>query len=220
MSTGERFAMGAFRAPAQDDGRDFFPTPPWATRAILREMSRYALMHRDMRVLDPCAGQGHMTRVLGEVFGEVHALDIERYPAPVWPGLIHQADFLTIPFEAVVPGGRVDWTVMNPPFTGLLPFIQKALSVSTVGVAALMRMQALEGRKRYEDLWTKLVPTFVCPFVERVPMHKGRLDPKGSTATAYVWVVWAPTLGLKGTRLRWIPPCRAELERPGDYAEA
>jgi hypothetical protein len=52
-------------------------------------------------------------------------------------------------------------------------------------------------------------------------MHKGRLAPEGSTATAYAWLIW-----IKGpraewsTRLRWIAPCRKKLERPGDYPEA
>ncbi|MCP4697756.1 MAG: hypothetical protein GY862_13025, partial [Gammaproteobacteria bacterium] len=39
-----------------------------------------------------------------------------------------------------------------------------------------------------------------------------------STATSYAWFVW--TKGHKGaTAVNWIPPCREELEREGDYGE-
>jgi hypothetical protein len=46
-------------------------------------------------------------------------------------------------------------------------------------------------------------------------MHKGRLAPEGSTATAYCWLVWEWNRG--GTSLDWIPPCRKRLERSSDY---
>jgi hypothetical protein len=47
-------------------------------------------------------------------------------------------------------------------------------------------------------------------------MVKGRLDGKATTATGYAWFVWEKNLA--GTsRLMWIPPCRKQLERPGDY---
>jgi len=36
-------------------------------------------------------------------------------------------------------------------------------------------------------------------------------------ATAYCWVVWY-TKGTEGfTQFMWIPPCRKQLEKPGDY---
>ena len=44
----------------------------------------------------------------------------------------------------------------------------------------------------------------------------------GSTATAYAWLVWEKSeTGLlpTTTQFGWIPPCRARLERPGDYEE-
>ena len=47
-------------------------------------------------------------------------------------------------------------------------------------------------------------------------MHKGRLAPEGSTATAYCWLVWIDGLGPE-TQFEWIAPCRKRLEREGDY---
>jgi hypothetical protein len=46
-------------------------------------------------------------------------------------------------------------------------------------------------------------------------MHKGKLSAKGSTATAYCWLVWVQ--GETGTRFDWIAPCRKRMERAGDY---
>jgi hypothetical protein len=59
----------------------------------------------------------------------------------------------------------------------------------------------------------------VLQFVERVPMVKGRCDPKATTATSYAWVVWFPSDVIGETKLEWIAPCRAALERSGDYGE-
>ena len=53
-------------------------------------------------------------------------------------------------------------------------------------------------------------------FTERVPMVKGRLNRKASTATGYAWLVWERDACV-GSRLMWVPPCRKTLERGADY---
>jgi hypothetical protein len=80
----------------------------------------------------------------------------------------------------------------------------------------LVRSAFLEGVGRFERLFSKQPPTSVLQFSERVVMHKGRLAPEGSTATAYCWLVWEQAA--VGTSLEWIPPCRKRLERAEDYA--
>ena len=67
-------------------------------------------------------------------------------------------------------------------------------------------------------MFTPLSSEQVAQYVERVPMVKGRLDRKASTATSYAWFVWES--GHAGpTELVWIPPSRKRLERDGDYVE-
>ena len=55
-------------------------------------------------------------------------------------------------------------------------------------------------------------------------MLRGRLDAKGSTATAYCWLVWRKALramwGNQDTLFHWLAPCRGRLERAGDYPAA
>ena len=50
-------------------------------------------------------------------------------------------------------------------------------------------------------------------------MVKGRLDRKATTATGYAWLIWEHGNNSE-TVLRWIKPCRKELERDFDYDEA
>jgi len=74
----------------------------------------------------------------------------------------------------------------------------------------------IESVGRYDRLFQKHPPAKFAQFTERVPMVKGRLDPKASTATGYGWLVWEK--GHAGqTQLVWIPQCRKALERDGDY---
>ena len=185
---------------------DDFPTPPWATRALCEWLNFRFHLDR-MTCREPAANRGHMVRPLREYFGKVEASDIHDYGAgfPV-------QDYL---FGAD-PVGVVDWTITNPPFRLAQQFITQARNTSRVGVAMIVRSAFLEGVGRYRDLFSSAPPTDILQFTERVVMHKGKLSAKGSTATAYAWIVWdknAPD----GTRFHWIPPCRKRLEQPKDY---
>lgn len=195
------------------DSLDDFPTPPWATRALLAhaemEWETAAPPIGELTVREPAANRGHMAAPLTERFGRVLASDIFDYGAgfPV-------EDYLLGPMP------DVDWTITNPPFRLAEAFIGKALVESRVGVAVFVRSAFLEGIGRYREMFSRARPALVLQFAERVVLHRGRLAPEGSTATAYCWVVWLHrgTLG-KRTRFDWIPPCRKEMERPGDYPE-
>lgn len=52
------------------DSLDFFPTPPWAVRALMEHVTggRHSLED----ALEPAAGMGHMARTLSEYFGRVY----------------------------------------------------------------------------------------------------------------------------------------------------
>ena len=97
-------------------------------------------------------------------------------------------------------------------------FIDEALKVARIGVAVLVRTVFLESIGRYQRLFSISPPSYVAQFSERVPIVKGRLDIKATTATGYAWCVWEKNL-LKEPRLKWIEPCRKELEKQTDYLE-
>ena len=76
----------------------------------------------------------------------------------------------------------------------------------------------MENIGRYKRLFSKNPPKTIAQFSERVPLVKGRVDKKASTATAYAWFVWSAFDLQKPTKFVWIPPCRKELEKDSDYA--
>jgi hypothetical protein len=190
------------------DSLDDFPTPPWATRALCEWLTEQVGDLGGLSCREPCANRGFMVRPLSEFFGAVLPSDVHDYGAgfPV-------EDFL---FPGAI--SEVDFTCMNPPFRLAEEFVHRALATSRIGCAAILRSAFLEGKGRFDTLFSLTPPSFVLQFAERVPMCKGRVDPEIASATAYAWLVW-----LKGgadTRLRWIAPCRKRLERPSDYEVA
>lgn len=200
------------------DSLDFFPTPPWATRALCEHLDCWGAIGKDS-AWDPACGQGHMVRPLREYFARVHASDVHAYGGEQEC----QRDFL-IPWAA--HDFEVDWVITNPPFRLAEEFVLRGLEVARTGVAMLVRTAFLEGVGRHGRLFGKRPPEWILQFTERVPMAKGRLDPKGSTATAYCWVVWvdasrevdaAAWCRCGFPAFDWLSPCRARLERPGDY---
>ncbi len=195
------------------DSLDFFPTPPWASRALCETLAAQGVNLAVKRCWEPACGLGHMVRPLAEYFETVFASDVHPY------GHGAVQDFL-LPFD--MP--RFDWIVTNPPFRLAEAFARIAIDRAGEGVALLVRTAFLEGGKRHRALFGVTPPALVLQFVERVPMVKGRVDGTASTATAYCWIVWSTRphrpVPATPTRLAWLPPCRRRLEKPGDYAEA
>lgn len=205
---GARAIMSSRREP--NDGLDFFPTPPFATRALVE----HVLAHLERRghcrlqsAWEPACGKGHMAEPLKEYFREVRATDIHDYGY----GEARDLDFLD-PKTTWHP----DWIITNPPFGEKAEaFVFKALKCAGTGVAMFMRLQWLETIGRYERIYRYHPPTLIAFFVERVPLHKGQWDPMGGTATSYIWLVWIK--GAKPQAPFWIPPsCRQMLAKPGD----
>lgn len=196
------------------DSLDFFPTPPWATRALMVHVlgKIYSpLSFCGWTALDPACGEGHMVEPLREYFGQVFASDVFDYGRgyPV-------ADFL----DRTHPLPRVDWIIINPPFNAAADFARRALdSAGHRGLAIFQRLAWIEGGDRHKALFSKRPPHFIAPFAERVPLHKGVWKPDGDSATAYAWFVWVRGMPYAPgeTRVRWIPPtCRAELHLQAD----
>lgn len=206
MSQNTSHAVMAQRHEAHDS-LDDFPTPPWAGRALCEHV--IAPDSLTDTLWEPACNRGFLLRGLRDYFAEVHASDVHDYGG----NLVR--DFL-------FPGPHpvVDWIITNPPFRLAEQFALRGLEVARTGVALLTRTSFLEGAGRHRTLFTPHPPSIVAQFVERVPMVKGRCDPKASTATSYCWLVWGVQPSREATEFVWIPPCRRDLERPDDYAGA
>lgn len=188
------------------DSPDDVPTPPWATRAFIEHIIGPGRV-RDRTCLEPACGAGHMVRPLKEYFASVKSADAYDYGyAPV-------RDFLSYPYET----NAVNWVITNPSFRLAEEFVQRSFDVARTGIAMLVRTVFLESVGRYNRLFLNHPPSVFAQVVEQVPMIKGRLDGRASTATGYAWLVW--NHGDDASRLAWIPPCRRKLERDNDYIQ-
>ena len=198
-------AVMAQRVEAADSADDF-PTPPWATRALMEHVINDRGPFTSQTCLEPACGAGHMAKVLKEYFGDVTATDAFAY------GYGSVRDYLAVPYEA----NAVDWVITNPPFRLAEAFVQRSMVVARVGIAILARTVFIESVGRYRAIFERNPPTKFAQYTERVPMVKGRLDPKATTATGYAWLV-SEKDRQDGPKLMWVPPCRKKLERLGDY---
>jgi hypothetical protein len=194
------------------DSLDYFPTPPWATRAFCRHVMPQLWPWPDAFDCDawePACGEGHMAVALADYFAGTFSSDVHDY------GYGRVGDFLDEDFA----GPPADWIITNPPFNRAEEFITRGLQLARRGVAVLVRTAFLEGAARHRALFARRPPQIVAQFVERVPMHRGRWVPAGKTATAYCWVAWLrhPPHDWRHTRFVWIPPgCRRALTMRDD----
>jgi hypothetical protein len=211
------------------DSLDDYPTPPWATRAFIEHIVKPYIKPND-EVLEPCSNRGYMAEPLKETFDNVVCTDIEDYG---YTGLTGKCDFLYPNQLETFLSKPIDFTFANPPFRIIEQFIQRALDISQGGVFIFARTSLLEGQDRYASLYRDNPPKIFAQYAERVILSKGRLlDPndtywhidektgkgeyrKPSSATSYAWFCWGDRL--PEMRPQWIPPCRKEFERQGDY---
>ncbi len=168
---------------------EYFPTPPWATRAVIKEVLQGGLYFdlRSKRVRDPCAGGGHMSSPLAETFAAVDIADVAD-----WGINPEIRDFLEETRQRLLEDGHQlpDWIFINPPFEQAVNFVLRALEIATEGVAVFCRLGWLSSQSRYDRLFRYNAPAYVCPFSERVALIQGVWDPEASSATDYAWYIW------------------------------
>jgi hypothetical protein len=182
IAKGFTAVMGRRREPPA--ALDYFPTPPWATRALFRHVLPALGIDAIASVWEPACGEGHMAAVITELArGPVVASDIYSYGYGTAP-----VDFL---HDAPITSPK--WIITNPPFSTACEFTLRALDLAGEGVAMLVRTQWIEGVGRYEKLFRDRPPVLYAPFVERVPMARGDGTPMPLPPPA--------TLGLCGARI-------------------
>lgn len=94
--------------------------------------------------------------------------------------------------------------ITNPPFKQLTEFILKGLELTQRKLFIFSRLQTLESINRYEKIFKVNPPSFVCPFVKRVPCYKGGDKSKGSSVTPYAWYIWDKEDESNQTLVDWL----------------
>ena len=207
--------MGFQTRSSPKDGLDDFPTPPWATRAFLAHCLPDDLS--ELTAWEPCANRGHMVKVLDEKFAHVHGTDIADYGAgfPI-------VDFLQCPDPSTGFNTKIDYIITNPPFNAAEDIFHHWHNTmpSVDHLCLLLRTSWLEGWSRYENIFSKRQPAYVCPYVGRVPMVQGRLQRKAATQMPYAWFLWDRDHSkYSPSRIKWIPARCDDWERDGDWPE-
>lgn len=168
-------------------GPDYFPTPRWAT---------FALMDNEKfsgEVWECACGDGAMSRVIEATGKKVVSTDLYERGYGV-----SGHDFLLATKSA--PN-----IVTNPPYNSAEGFVEIGVKLAQRKFALLLRLAFLEGANRANTIFRKSPPSRVWVFSERITFYPTGVEPKGTGTTAYAWFVWdkdAPS----GTELRWFKP--------------
>jgi len=168
-------------------GPDFYPTPAWAT---------YALIDNERFVGDiwECAcGDGAMSAVLARTGNKVESSDLYAR------GFGENGhDFLTT-------RRRRKNIVTNPPFHSAEGFVAIGLKQAEEKFALLLRLAFLEGANRANTIFHVHPPSRVWVFSERITFYPKGAVVAGSGTTAYAWFVWDRNHS-GPTQLEWFKP--------------
>lgn len=169
------------------DGPDFFPTPPWATHALID--------NEDFRgdIWEPACGDGAMSRVLETTGNKVISSDL------------HDRGYGEADHDFLDSWRRAPNIVTNPPYNAAEGFVRAGIDRSSSKFALLLRLAFLEGANRQRTIFTDAPPSRVWVFSERITFYPAGAVQKGTGTTAYAWFVWdknAPG----GTELKWFKP--------------
>ena len=136
------------------DEADFYPTPAWATQAILRRLRPTGPV---FRILDPCAGDGAMLRAAAEMWPGIpmslRGLEIHDGRAQI---AIARGDCTIETRDALdqTPWPDHDLSLSNPPFKLAEVFVRRAIMERGFNpqkrAAVLLRLAFLESAERVE----------------------------------------------------------------------
>lgn len=168
-------------------GPDFFPTPDWATVALIDNEKFMGT------IWEPACGDGSMSRILERTGCKVVSTDL------------YDRGYGEAGHDFLNPTMSADNIVTNPPYNCAEGFVMSGVSQSNRKFALLLRLAFLEGANRANTIFSKNPPARVWVFSERITFYPSGVEPKGSGTTAYAWFVWdkdAP----RRTELKWLKP--------------
>ena len=169
------------------NGPDFFPTPRWATYALI-DNEKF-----DGDIWECACGDGTMSRVLEEASQSVYSSDL------------YDRGYGDAGCDFLKPSRSASNIVTNPPYNCAEGFVASGIEYAENKFALLLRLAFLEGANRANTIFSRNPPSRVWVFSERITFYPSGVEPKGSGTTAYAWFVWdkaAPN----STELKWFKP--------------
>ncbi len=168
-------------------GSDFYPTPAWATHALIDNERLSG------EVWECACGDGAMSDVLAQTGNPIISTDL--FDRGYGEG---GHDFLAA-------DRRVPNIVTNPPFHSAEGFVTSGIRCADQKFALLLRLAFLEGANRANTIFHKHPPSRVWVFSERITFYPKGVVASGSGTTAYAWFVWDKE-HTGGTELAWFKP--------------
>lgn len=169
------------------DGPDFFPTPAWATHALIDNETF------DGDIWECACGDGAMSQVLEKTGNRVFSSDL------------YDRGFGEAGHDFATTDREFDNIVTNPPYNSAEKFVRGGIKHSRKKFALLLRLAFLEGANRQKTIFSQTPPSRVWVFSERITFYPRGAIQKGTGTTAYAWFVWDKLAPL-GTELKWLEP--------------
>lgn len=169
-----------FRGPRDPIAEnEWYKEPRWSVDALL-DAERFI-----GDTLDPCCGAGTIPDAFNDRGLPCYGNDIVDRSN----GRFNVGDY----FEGAVDIGGMSNVVSNPPFSMLLPFIDRSLNLASHKVAVLARLAFLETPGRKEFFLSRPLAR-VLVFSKRVSMPPaGKGIPEKGGTVAFAWFVFDKT---------------------------
>lgn len=168
------------------DGPDYFPTPAWATHALIDNEKFLG------DIWESACGDGAMSKVLETTGCKVQSSDL------------FNRGYGEAGHDFVGSTRTADNIITNPPYNCAEGFVASGVKNSKRKFALLLRLAFLEGSNRANTIFTNHPPNRVWVFSERITFYPAGAVQAGSGTTAYAWFVWDKDAG--GTELKWFKP--------------
>ena len=179
----------------QREHGDFYATSPKAVDAL----DYAAKLPKSQNIWECAAGQGDLSKALIERGYDVVSTDL--YDRGFGQAGI---DFLKTD-RLLAP-----CIFTNPPYGIAMEFCVHALELGADEIYMFVKLQFLEGKRRFNELYSKNPPAEILQFVERMTVARnGDYDMYDKpSATAFCWMIWRK--GFKGKpQVDWISSLRS-----------
>lgn len=190
--------LGASNHTKQErEKHDFYATSPDAIRLLMDRGG----VKLPMVIYEPACGSGCLSEILKSAYNKkVYSYDlVDRGYGE------GQRDF----FQTKELPDDCNCILTNPPYSLATEFVIHSLNLLDDGgiCAMFLKTTFLEGKNRYDKLFSKQPPKYIYQFVSRILCAKNadfeRMKAGGGSAVSYAWFIWEK--GYKGdTVVRWI----------------
>jgi hypothetical protein len=156
---------------------DFYATDPRAVDAL----AHAGKLPVSQKVWECAAGQGDLSEALKRYGYEVVSTDL--YDRGYCGG---GTDFLQTK-ELLAP-----CILTNPPYSLVTEFCAHAIGLGAEEIYMFLKLQFLEGKRRYREIYSKNPPAEILQFIDRITVARNG-DPKmhrNHSAMAFCWMVW------------------------------